>query len=314
MMAVVSINVIGIVVSFFQLLFRSYTESMTIGHEPSKKFRGDKGLKRKISSPIPIPQGEYTASDSGVQKEPSKRRSYFRRMNIDKSLPPTPTARQKSTNPKASYSIFPTKASSRRPRYPASSIYEDDIFLIPPRPAFAAHNRNSSEISHATVQIGFRLSNLDPPPAPRDTYRESKLGPAMGTASRTDSRFLSPQTFVPNANNNHISTTSLKVPITLRSPATERPDMTFPPPSASIPSSSSPQVSRARSSTQPTPTPTITSARPRSPAVYRKLDNLQKMLEVDLQAAQRAAADHEAWPLRNSLPDILPKSTYHPDE
>ncbi|KUL82084.1 hypothetical protein ZTR_09764 [Talaromyces verruculosus] len=318
MMAMVSINVIGIVVSFFQLLFRSYTEWMTIRYsESSRKYRWKNGLKRQISSPIAIPQDEYSLFDDSIHsthKDTNTRRGYFNRMDIDKSLPPTPTIRQKpntdnDTNRKISYSIFPTKASARKPKYPASSIYEDDILLIPPRPAFAAHNRNSSEVSHATVQIGFRLSNLDP--RPLSSGMENREPSSAATASRTFSRFLAPPPFsISNPNsNNHISTTSIDVPVTLRSPATERPNVTFPSPTAAV----SPP-SRLRSSTLPTPSQSITSSGARSPAVYRKLDDLQKLLEVDLQAAQKAAADNEAWPLRDSLPGLLPKSTYRPDE
>jgi hypothetical protein len=259
-----------------------------------------------ISSPIAIPQDEYPLFDDSM----NSRMGYFNRMDIDKSLPPTPTIKQKpnnnkdDTNRKTSYSIFPTKASARKPKYPASSIYEDDIFLVPPRPAFAAHNRNSSEVSHATVQIGFRLSNLDPPPLGMGNRDPS----SATTASRIFSRFLAPPPFsISNSNNNHISTTSLDVPVTLRSPATERPNITFP--SAAVSASS-----RLRSSTIPSSSQSITSSGARSPAVYRKLDDLQKLLEVDLQAAQKAAADSEAWPLRDSLPGLLPKSTYRPDE
>jgi hypothetical protein len=314
MMAMVSINVIGIVVSFFQLLFRSYTECMTIRcSKSSRDYRWKNGLKRKISSPIAIPQDEYPLFDDSINsmhKGTSTRNGYFNRMDIDKSLPPTPTIKQKpnskdDTNRKTSYSIFPTRASARKPKYPVSSIYEDDIFLVPPRPAFAAHNRNSSEVSHATVQIGFRLSNLDPPPLGMETRDPS----SAATASRTFSRFLAPPpfSFSNSKSNNHISATSLDVPVTLRSPATERPNVTFPSAAAS-------SSSRLRSSTLPTPSQSITSSGARSPAVYQKLDDLQKLLEVDLQAAQKAAVDSEAWPLRDSLPGLLPKSTYHPDD
>lgn len=192
MMAIVSINVIGIVVSFFQLLFRSYTECMTIRYSESWKT----GLKRKISSPIVIPRDEYPLfndSSNGMQKGTNTRRG---RIDIDKSLPPTPTIKQKpnindDNDRKTSYSIFPTKASARKPKYPASSIYEDDISLIPPRAAFAAHNRNSSDVSHATVQIGFRLSNLDPPPVGMGNQYPS----SAATASRRFSRFLVPPPF-----------------------------------------------------------------------------------------------------------------------
>lgn len=313
MMATVSINVIGMIISFFQLLFRSYTEPMTIRYwESSHNYRLKNGLKRKISSPIAIPQDEYPLFDDSINsmhKGTNTRRGFFNRMDVDKSLPPTPTIRQKPNGKddhsrKTSYSIFPTKASARKPKYPVSSIYEDDIFLVPPRPAFAAHNRNSSDVSHATVQIGFRLSNLDPPPSGLENRGPS----SAATASRTFSRFLAPPPFsISNPNsNNHISTTSLDVPVTLRSPATERPNVTFPSPTVASPS-------RLRSSTLPAPTQSITSSGARSPGVYRKLDDLQKLLEVDLQAAQKAAADSEAWPLRDSLPGLLPKSTYRPE-
>ncbi|EEA18905.1 hypothetical protein EYB26_009668 [Talaromyces marneffei] len=317
MMAIVSINVIGIVVSFFQLLFRSYTECMTIRYsESSRDYRWKNGLKRKISSPIAIPQEEYHLFNDGMNAQ----KRHFNRMDTDKSLPPTPTPTIKPKpntnnyiNRKPSYSIFPTEASARKPKYPASSLYEDEILLVPPRPAFAAHNRNSSDVSHATVQIGFRLSNLDPPPPP------SRMGngePSSATiASRTYSRFLAPPPFSisnPNANS-HISATSLNVPITLRSPVTERPNVNFPSPAVVAAAGAAASFSRPRSSTLPIPSRSVTSLGARSPGVYQKLDDLQKLLEVDLQAAQKAAADSEAWPLRDSLPGLLPQSTYHPD-
>lgn len=347
MMAIVSINVIGIIASFFQLLFRSYTESMTIRYsESSRNRRWGKGLKRQISSPIAIPSQEesllFDDSFNSMERSINSRAGSVK-VDTDKSLPPTPPSiiqpPKDEANKKTSYSIFPTKASARMPKHPVSSIYDDDddIFLIPPRPAFAAHHhRNSSDVSHATVQIGFRLSNLDPPP------RVSKMGgnrepSSAATASRTFSRFLAPPlpppfstSTRPNANN-HISTTSIDVPVTLRSPATEQPPhLPFPPvtitpaaptspstpsipPMPSLPSSPSPAASRLRSSTIPAPAQPITSGGARSPAVYKKLDDLQKLLETDLQAAQQAAADSGAWPLRDSLPDLLPKSTYRPE-
>src|SRR5689334_8399875 len=93
MMAIVSINVMGIVVSFFQLLFRSYIECMTIRYLDSSRKCWKNGLKRKISSPIAIPQDECPLvddSNSSMHKCTSTRTGCLNRMDIDKSLPPTP--------------------------------------------------------------------------------------------------------------------------------------------------------------------------------------------------------------------------------
>jgi hypothetical protein len=311
-----SLNVIGIAISLFHLIFRSYTNTMTIRYSKSFsnlrewKFFGSMTteIKKKISSPIAIQQDEPPLFESTYTTTLGSANA----MNIDKSLPPTPTINkhpsQKDANSKGHYSIFPTKFSTRRVKYSASSIYEDDgIFLAPPRPPFA-HNRNSSDVSHATVQIGFRLSNLDLPLTPHEPTSSSSL--------------LSPGNLYPSQASwaqdalSHMSTTSLDVPVTLRSSAAieQRPTDIFPPSrlrSSTMPSYSTNLVPMGTIQKDGSPSPIP------SPAVYRKLDDLKKLLDVDLKAAQQAAAaasQNGPWPLRDSLPILLPKKTYHPDE
>ncbi|OKL56945.1 hypothetical protein UA08_07918 [Talaromyces atroroseus] len=223
-------------------------------------------------------------------------------MNIDKSLPPTPTSNKfPNQTDGGHYSNFPAKLSTHRAKYPASSIYEDDdILLAPPQPPFAAaHNRNPSNVSYATVQIGLRLSNLDSPATPYELASSSSvLSPGNLCASQAS--------WAQDAMCN-VSTTSLDVPVAFSSPAMKTP--IFPPSrlrSSTMPASSTNTIPIGIGTTQKYSSPSS------SPAVYKNLDDLQRLLDMDLKVAQQAAAtfQNRPWPLQ---PIILPK-TYYPDK
>lgn len=327
-MATVALNSTGIVVSSFHLIWRSHTDSMTLRvpdswqvHRRRWKLLGSRSMdvSHQIAEPVTVYCNE---SDAGISQKPlqgtPQRNGSMNQVNPYKSLPPPPIDkipgyREHGRN-KSRYSIFPTKQSTRELLHARPSIYEDEALLIPPRPAFAfQHQRNSSDVTHATVQIGLRLSNLDPPSEPDLLDRRSELRPP-------DSLLRIPREHsgLREVTNRH-SADSLDVPVTFRDSADERsttegePVLHDPSSSLQSPPRSAPKKPLDRSATM--------KSLPRDPPLVDQgpqADQPEKDVEIGLDdgttSLSSSRPSNDQWPLRKSLGVRLPKRTYQPEK
>ncbi|KAK2784377.1 hypothetical protein FQN52_009064 [Onygenales sp. PD_12] len=183
LMGSVSLNLFGIVHAFIYLLLRANGGNMMIGPGSSawkqKLERFDStelALAQQISKPI-VTEPRIGIVDShnmclekdGIfdtdDEDEEEMRSNEKRLKLavfnPLSTPHTPTTHSRKPS---NYSIFPARNSSRRTkRFMLNFTQSRDNLLLPPRPSYARHQRFSSDISTATVQIGLRLSNIAVP-------------------------------------------------------------------------------------------------------------------------------------------------------
>ncbi|KKA19947.1 hypothetical protein T310_6061 [Rasamsonia emersonii CBS 393.64] len=319
MMATIALNVFGIVNSFFHLLLRSNADSMAI-RPPATSWQGNRKWKffgsnaldigHHITSPVALPDDSATVSRSSSKRDKSDVEAAGQsKPDANKSLPPPPLLTvPKHYQKRSQYSVFPTKESTRqllRPLHPPSSIYEDDENLLrPPEAPFASHQRHSSGVSMATVQIGLRLSNVSIP--------------AMRLSNQKFYRPASPLTLGPSGlreESIRLSAQSLDVPVTLRSPTSEpnsvpeiwvqKTEVTDDSTAKAKPSVKKP-IDRSA---------TMKDLPPHPPLEFKsnKTKQAEKVLESRPTTAS-SSAQTEQWPLRNSQDILLPKKAYRPNE
>lgn len=322
MMATVALNVFGIVNSFFHLLLRSNADSMAI-RPPATSWQGNRKWKffgsnaldigHHIISPVAWPDDRKTVSQSSSKRDKSGVDVASQRKPdaYNKSLPPPPLLTvPKYSQKRSQYSVFPTKESTRqllRPLHPPSSIYEDDEnWLRPPEAPFAGHQRHSSGVSMATVQIGLRLSNVSIPAmrsSSQKVYRPGSPFPHGPSGLREESIRLSVQ--------------SIDVPVTLRSPTSEKnsgiPEIWIQKAEAMDDSTAKAKPSVKKPINR---SATMKDLPPHPPLDFKsntKTKQAEKVTESRPGTAS-SAAQTEQWPLRNSQDILLPKRAYRPNE
>ncbi|PGH06614.1 hypothetical protein GX51_02241 [Blastomyces parvus] len=176
LMGSIALNLFGILYAFIYLLFCANGRNMMIGpvastwsKELSKRHDStERALIPQINQPIiaekrsgsPLEKNDFLSEEEDGLEEP----------RILKTRSPKPAAFSSISMPRpivlhsrkpSSYSLFPTRISSRNTRrFILNSNDSHEDILAPPRPSYAHHRRFSSDVSAATVQIGLRLSNI----------------------------------------------------------------------------------------------------------------------------------------------------------
>ncbi|KAH8689666.1 hypothetical protein BGW36DRAFT_433668 [Talaromyces proteolyticus] len=317
MMALVSMNIIGMTVSLFQLVFRSDGEEMSIRPPKSwqccKSFRlSTFNLNNHISSrgvvdedlvshilnnPLEISEYDPVYDNARSPETP----------NLKKPVTPTPIITSSSDNAPAPrrtrYSPFPTKVSINQSQYLRPSLDEEPLPL-PPRLPTSIY-RDSFDTNHTTVQIGLRLSNR----VLTSGIRSSNSGPALP---------LSPQDIPPEPHYGkaigHLSATSLEVPVTLRSSATENINQNgFSYPIKPLRLKKNILSPRTAQSEQLSPVMNF-SRLPSS--VYQEQTPPKKSLNLDTNGEElpTGSGSSSPWPLRDSQTILLSSKVYDPEK
>jgi hypothetical protein len=333
MMATVALNTTGIIMSFLHLILRSHGDSMIIrapdswqGHRRWKLFSSrSMNVGYQIAEPV-VMYSDAGQSQKALHGTP-QRSDTVNKANPHKSLPPPPILKIPGYGghgrKKSQYSIFPTKESTRQLLHARPSIYEDEDLLIPPRPLFSfQHQRNSSDVTHATVQIGLRLSNIDPPPPEVDLLdRRSDLHPHSFLKVPRERSGLREVT-------NHFSAASLDVPVTFRDSGSQRSteaDYHLQGPSSSL---RGPPHSPTAADAPKRPVDLLATMKslPRHPpVVYRGPQTDQQEKDVEngsddiptlssSSSSSSSPPNNDQWPLREPIHVILPKRTYQPEK
>jgi hypothetical protein len=348
MMATVGFNIFGLVNSFFHLLLRSNADSMAIRPPASSwqgnlkwKFFGSNALGTGDTRPailqpdasIPELPPSPLKKDNIGELDATNERNASNRADPHKSLPPPPQlavpGTAKHSRKRSQYSVFPTEASGRQLLRPSSSIYEtnDDNTLRPPRAPFArSHQRHSSNVSTATVQIGLRLSNVSVPPGMRGSNSKSQYQPLSPRGPRGPSALREEPM--------RLSAQSLDVPVTLRSPTSDKSSIAATERSPQKTFVTSPRGNAARGPSAKKTidrSATMKSLPPHPPLgfdIVKKSDtdvekgtgaassprNARRNDQASASGPQLSPSQDELWPLRGSQDILLPRKTYKPGE
>jgi hypothetical protein len=184
-MAGIVLNLFGLVMGFLHLMLRLNAEVMAIRPlrapwAKTKSFRffgySDLDIGAQMEMPIAI---ERSMSTRGLARTPSEkyrgllspdslqptidiRSPRAAKGPLESPMPPKATATTELIRKKSnSYSVFPINdPQGKTLTSRAMDSGEDELILLPPPPLFLRrHQRDSSNISSATVQIGLRLSH-----------------------------------------------------------------------------------------------------------------------------------------------------------
>ncbi len=189
-MAGIVLNLFGLVMGFLHLLLRSNADvtairplTATWAQTRRWRFFGSSDLDMGAQMKTPVAMERSLSTHRMTRSQNEKYRQLFspdiqqptsdiRSVRSANSVPEPPVppksalqaglARKKSIN----YSVFPANnPHAKKPSANALCEGEDDVVLLPPQPLFIRrHQRESSNISSATVQIGLRLSHGILPP------------------------------------------------------------------------------------------------------------------------------------------------------
>lgn len=202
--AIVALNIFGILNVFLHLLLRANPDSMAI-YPRKASWQRNEGWRLfganalQISPPLesrvgnPFYKSEWNPIDSevGVAVTINPAKEYKKVLPLPPAFTPAKEHRRKGSN----YSVFPTKESARVDRTSLSTIEGSSVdgdsarlsssSLQAPQPLFVNghRRRQNSEMSTATVQIGLRLSNFESPPegfASSPTQPNRNSGPFLG--------------------------------------------------------------------------------------------------------------------------------------
>lgn len=349
-MATISLNLFGFMYCFLHLLLRSNADNMAIRpvNAPWRrnqrwKFFGSNGLDigQHITTPICL---ERDHSAVGLVEGLSEKGYYIdieassggsaesiKPLNTDKGgaykpLPPPSVqkpqnATARHSRKRSNYSLFPTRECAQQMRRAPSSIYDtgDENFLLPPKAPFARlHQRHSSGISSATVQIGLRLSNVGMPlqnpflmqPSPTGSRPNSLYGATVTNIPVPSRDGLatpkSPRVF-DNGSSTRDNTSQNNVPekgLTADTQAATDTATTWKAGSRALKKA----ITRSMMMKDLPPPPPLSSRN--GETALQPATNLQPLLEV---RSQETSPKEEFWPLPDSL-TMLPKKTYRPGD
>lgn len=185
-MAIVALNIFGILSLFLHILLRANPDRMAIyprslEYQRNWRWRLFGASELWVSSPVESqtdmyfqkPEWKPIDDEVGVAITTKWVNEYEKILPLPPAYTPPKSHRRKISN----YSVFPTKESARAERISLSTIEGSSVAddgevirlstgsLQAPQPLFASgRRRQNSEMSTTTVQIGLRISNFESSP------------------------------------------------------------------------------------------------------------------------------------------------------